>query len=269
MDTRFWGPSGWQFLHQITFAYEPRQRAAVRVLFETLPYVLPCKFCRSSLTEYMREDPLVLDSRDALSRWLWRIHNCVNDKLRGQGQSLEANPTFESVRTYYQDLLASGCSQTQFPGWTFLFSLAENHPLSRGSLKTTPIPDAPPRVPGMAADEMNQWNLLRPEERMPYYTKFWSAVGGSLPYPEWRRLWKRAAARLATTRRKSLIKSLWKVRCALETEFELQNRTKFADLCTDLVRHRSGCAKSLNARTCRVKRGGGGGKAKTRKNTKG
>ena len=117
MDTRFWGPSGWEFLHQITFAYEPGQH--VKELFEMLPYVLPCKFCRASLTVYLRADPIDLTSRETLSRWLWRIHNAVNDKLRKQGQDVAADPTFESVKMYYMDSLASGCTQTHFPGWTF------------------------------------------------------------------------------------------------------------------------------------------------------
>ena len=51
-------------------------------VFNALPYVLPCKFCRCSLTEYMDEDPVepALKSRASLSKWLWRIHNKVNDK---------------------------------------------------------------------------------------------------------------------------------------------------------------------------------------------
>lgn len=261
MDTRFWGPSGWLFLHQISFAYNPeRQRKPVRQLLEMLPFVLPCKFCRASLTEYMEADSLeaALKSRNELARWMWRIHNQVNNKLRKQGQPVDPDPSFESVENFYTENLQNGCTRTHFPGWTFLFSIAENHPLSRGSLNTSPMPDAPPRSPGMSPNDLNRYNLFRPEERLPFYRKFWAAVGESLPFPEWRSGWKRlekrASLQTATKSRWSLLKSLWKIRCALEHQFELEGRTRFADLCEVLAEHRSGCGKAQRAKTCRKMR---------------
>lgn len=260
MDTRFWGPSGWIFLHQISFAYELHQKKAVRALFEVLPFVLPCKFCRASLTEYMREDPLelALESRDTLTHWLYRIHNQVNDKLRNQGQPVPENPSFESVAKAYTDSLQSGCTQTFFPGWNFLFSIAENHPLAKPNRNSSPMPDAPPRNPGMTDDELNYFNLMSPNERMPYYKPFWLSIGDCLPYPEWRSTWKSLAKQCPLAKsihsQWSLKRCLWKMRCAMESQFELQGRTKFADLCQTLAEHRSGCSKSSRAITCRKMR---------------
>lgn len=261
MDTRFWGPSGWRFLHQISFAYNPNtQKKAVRMLFEMLPFVLPCKFCRASLTEYMEADPLepALENQNVLSRWLWRIHNEVNNKLRKQGQPVEADPSFDSVQAFYKDNLASGCTRVQFPGWAFLFSIAENHPLSRGSLNTSPMPDSPQRSPGMTIHDLNRYNLFKPHERLPLYRKFWTAVGESLPYSEWRAMWVKAENKTKlqakTGTRWSLMKALWKVRCQMEDTFELEGKTRFADLCSALAEHRSGCGKMLRAKTCRKMR---------------
>ncbi len=261
MDTRYWGPSGWRFLHQISFSYNPTmQKKPVRLLFEMLPFVLPCKFCRASLTEYMEADPLepALRSQDALARWLWRIHNQVNAKLRKQGQPIEVDPSFQSVQAFYRDSLASGCTRVNFPGWDFLFSIAENHPLSRGSLNTSPMPESPARSPGMTVNDLNRYNLLKPHERLPLYKKFWSSVGESLPYPEWRALWKKAEQKThlqaKTSSRWSLLKALWKVRCQMEETFELEGKTRFADLCSVLAEHRSGCGKTTRAKTCRKMR---------------
>lgn len=261
MDTRFWGPSGWRFLHQISFAYDPKtQKKPVGLLFEMLPFVLPCKFCRASLTEYMEADPLepALESKESLSRWLWRIHNQVNAKLRSQGQPVDPDPSFASVAGFYKDNLESGCTRVNFPGWTFLFSVAENHPLSRGSLNTSPMPEAPSRSPGMNANDLNRYNLFKPEERVPFYRKFWRAVGESLPFPEWRAMWKRAEIKYhlqaRTGNRWSLLKSLYRVRCELEEKFELEGKTRFADLCQALAEHRSGCGKARKAITCRKAR---------------
>lgn len=258
MDTRFWGPSGWIFLHQITFAYNPiKQRKVVQQLLESLPFVLPCKFCRASLTEYMKDLPLesALHSKEDLTKWMYDIHNKVNDKLRKQGQPIDTDPTFESVRAFYQSSLENGCTKTFFPGWTFLFSIAENHPLSRQSLNTSPMPEAPSRTSGMSINELNQYNLFKPHERMPFYRKFWEAVGQSLPFEEWRKQWKLLESKHRLLRnigkRWPLLRSLWKVRCTMEESFELQNQTKFADLCDTLASHRSGCAKSIRVKTCR------------------
>lgn len=259
MDTRFWGPSGWIFLHQIAFAYQPDlQKDAVQKLLKELPFVLPCKFCRASLTTYMRELPLepALKNAKTLSKWMFDIHNKVNNKLRNQGQPVPENPTFESVEKFYKESLASGCTKTYFPGWNFLFSIAENHPRSRQSLNSSPMPDAPQtRDSGMTEDELNEYNLLKPHERMLHYKNFWSAVGESLPYQEWRDLWnsleKTYSLQRNTKNRWSLLKTLWKIRCSMEAKFELQNQTKFADLCQTLATHRSGCSRSTRARTCR------------------
>jgi hypothetical protein len=258
MDTRFWGPSGWTFLHQITFSYEPSQRKVVESLFRTLPFVLPCKFCRASLTEYMEKEPLDISSQDALSRWLWKIHNLVNHKLRSQGETKDPDPSFESVKKFYEESLQSGCTRTEFPGWIFLFSIAENHPLSRYSRNTVPMSDAPTRSSGLTKDELNRWNLFRPEERMPFYREFFLSIGDSLPFPEWRELWlqlsKKTGLKGAIHSRAALIRSMYSMRCEMERKLELVNRTKFADLCTVLANHRSGCSKSKRARTCRKTR---------------
>jgi hypothetical protein len=261
MDTRFWGPSGWRFLHQISFAYQPeRQKKSVRLLFEMLPFVLPCKFCRASLTEYMEADPLepALQNKEKLAHWLYRIHNQVNNKLRKQGQPVDPDPSFKSVETYYSDSLSSGCTRVQFPGWTFLFSIAENHPLSRNSLNTSPMPEAPHRSPGMSIHDLNRYNLFKPQERLPLYRKFWRGVGESLPYEQWRTLWRQQENKqhlqAKTGARWSLLKALWNIRCEMEQAFELEGRTKFADLCDALAQHRSGCGKSTRAITCRKMR---------------
>ena len=135
MDTRFWGPSGWRLLHSITFTYNPvSDKVAVRKVFESLPFVLPCKYCRTSLSSYMKELPLepALESKSKLSKWLWMIHNKVNDKLKDQGINTKQNPSFHQVEVFYNELLKRGCSRTDFPGWDFLFSIVDLHPSAKG-----------------------------------------------------------------------------------------------------------------------------------------
>lgn len=260
MDTRFWGPSGWRFLHQITFAYEPStQKPSVRSLFQNLPFVLPCKFCRAHLTQHMKKESLesALESREALTKWLYEIHNLVNAKLRIQGIPTQSNPTFSAVRSFYQENLSYGCTQTFFPGWEFLFSIAETHPFSKESKASGPLPNSPSRSPGMTDEELNEYNLLTPRERFEHYQAFWTALSASLPFEEWRHLWSRLETKHhikdALEQRSTLIRALWKLRCDMEREFELQNTTKFGDLCSVLTYHRSNCGTAKKSVTCRRK----------------
>jgi len=233
----------------ISFTYEPSQRAAVKELFTTLPFVLPCKFCRASLSEYMEEDPLDLSSQPALARWLWRIHNRVNEKLRGQGLLKEANPSFAAVQKVYKQRIAAGCTP-ELEGWDFLFSIAENHPFSQSARNSLPLPGADGEEDPVAR---NLFNTMKCDERMEYYKRFWDSVGASLPFESWREAWGTCGLSVKENR-KTFIKELWRVRCCIENQLELINQDDFNSLCKRLAEHRSGCGKKTRARTCRKTR---------------
>jgi hypothetical protein len=260
MDTKFWGPSGWRLLHLITFMYEPEaQRSSVREMFTMLPFVLPCKFCRASLTDYMKKEPLtetVLKDSSSLSRWLYKIHNLVNAKLRGQGLLNEADPSFEAVERIYQERIRQGCTRTTFEGWDFLFSIAENHPFSRSGRNSLPMPDAPASAGSPL--ERNKWNLMKSGERMKFYEKFWKSLGKSLPFEEWRGAWDSCDVRWGRMRagRRAWIREIWRLRCCMEKKLELVNKEEFESLCRKLQDHRSGCGRKRRAITCRRLRGG-------------
>lgn len=121
MDTRFWGPSGWQLLHLISFKSE-KPNEVLNMINE----ILPCKFCRESTTEYMKKDPLVYHVPEI---WLYELHNKVNHKLRSQCKGDPAvinpgpDPTFEEVEKIYTRM-----KPDNVPGRDFLFSIAVNYP---------------------------------------------------------------------------------------------------------------------------------------------
>lgn len=260
MDTRFWGPSGWKILHTITFAYIPRtDKVAVREMFKMLPFVLPCKYCRTSLAEYMDRYNLdeALESRDLLTRWLWKIHNEVNSKLRNQKLAVEPDPPFNEVERYYKQILSSGCSRTEFPGWDFFFSIADLHPYSKPARTSIAMPGAPPCMTMATLEEKNKWNCLKPEERLPFYKTFWKTLGLVLPFKEWRESWIAHSKyenidRLDT--RTSTIKWLWHIRCNMENDLELLNQCNYSSLCKNLSIHRSDCSKKIRGKTCRKKK---------------
>lgn len=129
MDTRFWGPSGWQLFHLIK---------SIK-LYEQIKDILPCKFCRESSSEFVKK----LDSTLPADRWIYELHNSVNNKLRTQcADNPEVinpgpDPSFEEVREKYDKLLAN--PPKQIPGRDFLFSIAVNFQTTSSSDDTTNV----------------------------------------------------------------------------------------------------------------------------------
>ena len=120
MDTRFWGPSGWQLLHLIAFT-SPKPRDVL----DDMKDVLPCKFCRASTSEFVGKHP----PTKPYGKWLYEIHNMVNNKLRTQCSedpkviNPGPDPEFEEVKKRYMNM-----KPTEVPGRDFLMAVAYNFP---------------------------------------------------------------------------------------------------------------------------------------------
>jgi hypothetical protein len=98
MDTSFWGKDGWKLLHSISYkSHEileknPEYLRYYKSFFKSIQYILPCIYCRRSFKKYITEIPFELP----LSDWLYKIHNCVNEKLRKQGYKIEKDPSLKA-----------------------------------------------------------------------------------------------------------------------------------------------------------------------------
>jgi hypothetical protein len=107
---RIWGPPMWKALHAITFSYPSNptkdQMFHYEVFFKTLAYVLPCKSCRKSYTDFIEsgETKLTKDvfrNKDSLTLWLYKIHEAVNRKL-----GVTSNVTYEDLVETYESFRA-------------------------------------------------------------------------------------------------------------------------------------------------------------------
>jgi hypothetical protein len=143
MDTRFWGPDGWKLLHCIAQNYPENpsntEKDTYSIFFESIKYVLPCIYCRISYTQYIDELPIVkyLNNKKGLTKWIYLIHNKVNDKLRKQGLLHYEDPSYDSVYKLYKNYLIEVNNNIEkIPGWDFIYSIIFNYPLSYTQIET-------------------------------------------------------------------------------------------------------------------------------------
>ena len=137
MDTRFWGPDGWQLLHSIAYNYPSKPnnttKQKYRRFFNSIPYILPCIYCRNSLHKFYKELPIEnsLQNHESLFKWLYTIHNKINDKLRHQGLNSKVNPSLSKIKKLYKNYNIRHnkipCSDS--PGLDFMYSIVFNYPI--------------------------------------------------------------------------------------------------------------------------------------------
>lgn len=87
MDTKAWGPPLWDSLFFVAYGYQlnphPDRVEQYDAFFNSLAGVLPCKYCRESLTGFLKEldfKQYIRDGRGAM-RFVYDLKNKVNQKL--------------------------------------------------------------------------------------------------------------------------------------------------------------------------------------------
>jgi hypothetical protein len=229
MDVRLWGPSGWKLLHTIAHHYKatPEAKENAEVFFCNLKHILPCIYCRESLTGFIDDLPIApyLGSSRQLQQWVYKIHNKVNAKLRKQGENSKPDPKFGDVIKQYDAASKSLCRD--MPGWDFLFSIAFNYP----------------NKPGEITEDKRTQHIIFFEkliELLPdcdYKEKFASFVGKNPVFP-------------ALKNRGALKR--WMYRLYKFVHCQSNTSPSFNKVCDRYEFFRAGCAKKgFRGRTCR------------------
>ena len=101
-----WGPAMWHYLHTMSFNYPVKptieDKKHYRDFVINLQYVLPCKYCRTNLTNNFKKKPLQMchmASRDTFSRYVYELHETINKMLHKK-----SNLSFCDVRERYEHL---------------------------------------------------------------------------------------------------------------------------------------------------------------------
>ena len=88
MLTTVWGPPMWHYLHTMSFNYpiKPsiKEKRNYRRFILDLENVLPCGKCRENLKLNFQKLPLTMShmkSRETFSRYIYELHELINDML--------------------------------------------------------------------------------------------------------------------------------------------------------------------------------------------
>jgi len=87
LDPTVWGPHMWFFLHTISMTYPVRPNAVTKKIYyefiQNLPLFIPIEHMSTDFTKLLDQYPVqpYLDKRDSFIKWVWFIHNKINQKL--------------------------------------------------------------------------------------------------------------------------------------------------------------------------------------------
>jgi len=93
-DSVIWGPHMWFFLHTISLCYPLRPNAVTKKKYydfvQNIPLFIPVEKMSSRFSKLLEEYPVTpyLDNRESFVRWVWFIHNKINEILEKPQLSL-------------------------------------------------------------------------------------------------------------------------------------------------------------------------------------
>lgn len=86
-DPKIWGPHFWFFIHSIAMTYPKTPNDVIKKkyyeLIQNLHLFLPVEKISSEFKNLLSDYPITpyLDNRESFVRWVWFIHNKINQKL--------------------------------------------------------------------------------------------------------------------------------------------------------------------------------------------
>ena len=94
-DPKIWGPHFWFFIHSIAMTYPKTPNDVTKKKYyefiQNLHLFLPNEKISSDFKNLLSEYPITpyLDNRESFVRWVWFIHNKINQKLEKTEITLE------------------------------------------------------------------------------------------------------------------------------------------------------------------------------------
>lgn len=115
LDPTVWGPHMWFFLHTISMSYPARPNSVTKKKYyefiQNLPMFIPVEHMSGEFTKLLNDYPVqpYLDKRDTFIRWVWFIHNKINQKLEKPQITLS-----EFYKKYYEEYKSKNIKLTEY-----------------------------------------------------------------------------------------------------------------------------------------------------------
>lgn len=106
LDPKIWGPHYWFFLHTIAMTYPHHPNAVTKKKYyefvQNLPLFIPVEQISKEFEKLIDVYPITpyLDNRDSFIRWMYFIHNKINEKL--EKPSISLNDFFVDYYNQYK-----------------------------------------------------------------------------------------------------------------------------------------------------------------------
>jgi hypothetical protein len=87
LEPKIWGPKYWFFLHTISLCYPNYPNAVTKKKYyefiQNLPLFLPIEEVASNFSKLLDKYPIqpYLDNKESFIKWVWFIHNKINEQL--------------------------------------------------------------------------------------------------------------------------------------------------------------------------------------------
>ena len=94
LDPKIWGPHYWFFLHTLAMCYPIYPNEVTKKKYydfiQNMPMFIPIEKIATYFTKLLDEYPVqpYLDNKESFIRWIWFIHNKINQKLEKPQVSL-------------------------------------------------------------------------------------------------------------------------------------------------------------------------------------
>jgi FAD-linked sulfhydryl oxidase len=111
-DPKIWGPHFWFFIHSVAMTYPKTPNDVTKKKYyefvQNLHLFLPEEKISSSFKNLLADYPITpyLDNRESFVRWVWFIHNKINEKLE------KPQITLEQFYKQYNDVYKSTTTKT-------------------------------------------------------------------------------------------------------------------------------------------------------------
>ena len=106
LDPKIWGPHYWFFLHTIAMTYPHHPNAVTKKKYyefvQNLPLFIPVEEISKEFEKLIDKYPITpyLENRDSFTRWMYFIHNKINEKL--EKPSISLNDFFVQYYNQYK-----------------------------------------------------------------------------------------------------------------------------------------------------------------------